>query len=270
MPVEIPQPVERVMSEYIALVHAAAPGLLRGVYLHGSLALGAYDPGLSDIDFIAVTSRRCAATDLARLEAVHQAIARRHLDAQLSGSYLLWHEVGQSEAAIAPHPHFHDNVFHPSGHHDINAVTWCVLRQSGVALLGQPPEDFDIHVDWDDLISNMHHNLNTYWASFTTKPQRVLWLLDDYGIQWTVLGVLRQFYTFRERAITSKMGAGMYGLVHTPSRWHRLIHEALNIRARVDGSLYQSRIARALSAYTFLQLIITACNPAAVDGAAGD
>jgi hypothetical protein len=49
--------------------------------------------------------------------------------------------------------------------------------------------------------------MNTYWARFTTDPRYIAWLLADYGIQWTVLGVLRQFYTFREHAITSKVGA---------------------------------------------------------------
>jgi hypothetical protein len=75
-----------------------------------------------------------------------------------------------------------------------------------------------------------------------------------------VLGVLRQFYTFRERAITSKTGAGMYGLVHTPAQWHRLIHEAINIRAGSSASGYRFRIVRAITARAFLQLIIAACN----------
>jgi hypothetical protein len=79
-------------------------------------------------------------------------------------------------------------------------------------------------------------------------------------VQWTVLGILRQFYTFRERAITSKTGAGLYGLAHTPRQWQRLIQEALDIRAGKAASSYRSRIVRALAAYMFLQLIITACN----------
>jgi hypothetical protein len=85
------------------------------------------------------------------------------------------------------------------------------------------------------------------------------WLLNDYGIQWAVLGVLRQFYTFRERAITSKVGAGMYGLLHTPQQWHRLIQEAIDFREGRARSTYRSKIVRAISARAFLQLIITAC-----------
>ena len=86
------------------------------------------------------------------------------------------------------------------------------------------------------------------------------WLLADYGIQWTVLGVLRQFYTLREHGIKSKIGAGEYGLQHMPPLWQPLIQEAINIRQHVQPSLFRSRVVRAVQARAFLQLIISACN----------
>jgi len=195
----IPKPVQPVLDDYIRLVNDALSGLLAGLYLHGSLALGAYDPGLSDIDFIAITSRRCTPSDIDTLRIVHHILIERYPQAQLEGSYLQWHDLdlGRFEDAIPPHPHIHDGIVHASGYHDINAVTWWILKHRGIAVLGPPPEHFAIEVDWDDLLAKMHHNLNTYWARFTTNPRRMAWLLEDYGIQWAVLGVLRQFYTFR-------------------------------------------------------------------------
>ena len=260
MSAEIPQAVRQVLDEYIALVHDALPGLLAGVYLHGSLALGAFDSKLSDIDFITITSRRCTAADIDSLRAIHKTLLQRYPQAQLEGSYLQWHDLGLFEDTIPPHPHFHDGILHAGGYHDINAVTWWILKHRGIAVVGSPAEQLDIQVDWEDLLAKMHHNMNTYWASFTTNPRRMAWLLSDYGIQWVVLGVLRQFYTFREHAITSKVGAGKYGLVHMPRQWHRLIHEAIGIRAGITSSSYRLPIVRALAAYAFLQLIIAACN----------
>jgi len=263
MSADIPQPVQPVLNEYISLVNDALPGLLTGLYLHGSLALGAYDPGLSDIDFIAITSRHCTPGDIDALRVVHRTLIERYPQAQLEGSYLQWHYLGGSEDTIPPHPHIHDGVVHASGYHDINAVTWWVLKHRGIAVLGPSPQHFAIEIDWDDLLAKMHHNLNTYWPRFTSNPRRMAWLLDDYGIQWAVLGVLRQFYTFRERAITSKTAAGTYSLAHTPCRWHQLIKEAINIRMGTHASLYRFRIVRAIEARAFLQLIIAACK---VDG----
>jgi hypothetical protein len=257
---EIPQPVQLVLSEYIRQINDALPGLLEGLYLHGSLALRAFDPRLSDIDFISITSRRCTPHDIDSLRSVHHTLTQRYPHVQLEGSYLQWHDLGRLEDTMPPHPYIHDSILHPSGYHDINGVTWWILKHRGVALIGPPPYQLDIQVDWDDLLAKMHHNLNTYWARFTTNPRRMSWLLTDYGIQWTVLGVLRQFYTFREHAITSKTGAGMYGLTHTPRQWHQLIHEAINIRAGSSSSSYRFRIVRAIAARAFLQLIIAACD----------
>lgn len=261
MAATIPERVQRVLDDYIGLAGAALPGLLEGVYLHGSLALGAYTPGLSDIDLIAVVGRRCTPDDLAALGGLHDTLRRRYPDTPLEASYLQWQDLGLLEDRIAPHPYVHDGTLHPSGYHDISGVTWWVLRHHGVALLGPPPRELDIQVDWDALVTAMHHNLNTYWASFTSRPQRMLWLLDDYGIQWAVLGVLRQFFTFRERAITSKVGAGRYGLAHVPRQWHWLIQEAIDIRAGRRSRSRVRRVARALAARAFLQLIVAACDP---------
>jgi hypothetical protein len=262
-PAIIPQPVQQVLDAYISLANDSLPDLLAGLYLHGSVALGAYNPSLSDIDFIAITSRRCTPSDVESLRVIHQTLIQRYPEAQLEGSYLQWQDLGGSEETIPPHPHIHDGVVRASGYHDINAVTWWILKYRGIAILGPSPEQLAIEVDWDDLLAKMYHNLNTYWARFTFDPRRMAWLLDDYGIQWTVLGVLRQFYTFREHAITSKTAVGEYALAHTPRQWHQLIQEAINIRTRTSTSFYRSRIVRAIEARAFLQLIIAACH---VDG----
>ncbi len=260
MPTDLPQPVQAMLHEHIVQVHDSLPGLLAGLYVHGSVALGAYQPGLSDIDFIAITSRTCAEHDIAALRAIHQALATSHPYAPLEGSYLQWQDLGQRAGLVPPRPYVHDGVLNPGGHHDINAVTWWILKNRGVTLLGPPANQLNIQVDWEGLVAAMHRNMNIYWASFTSNPRRMTWLLGDYGVQWAVLGVLRQFYTFREQSITSKVGAGVYGLAHTPRRWHRLIQEAIDIREGRPATAYRSRVVRAIEARAFLQMVIAACQ----------
>jgi hypothetical protein len=257
---DLPLLVQTALDDYIDQVHSVLPGLVAGLYVHGSVALGTYQPGLSDIDFIVVTSRTCTDQDIAALRAIHQALTTRHPRAPLEGSYLQWQDLGQRVGHVPPRPYIHDGVFYPGGHHDINAVTWWILKNRGVTLLGPPANQLDIQVDWDGLVAAMHRNMNTYWASFTSNPRRMAWLLGDYGVQWAVLGVLRQFYTFREQSITSKVGAGVYGLAHTPRRWHRLIQEAIDIREGRPATAYRSHIVRAIETRAFLQLVIAACQ----------
>lgn len=260
MPHEIPQPVQQALDEYAALVQQTAPDLLVGLYLHGSLAFGAFNPGLSDIDFIAVTSRACAASDINALRHIHYTLEQHYPKMPFEGCYLQWQHVGLPDDVLPPHPHLHEGVLQVNGTHTMNEVMWWILKHHSVTVFGPPLDRDAISIDWNALIDKMHDNLNTYWASFTTQPQHIAWLLSDYGIQWAVLGVLRQFYSFREHAIVSKTDAGLYALNHLPVRWHRLIREAINLRRECVTSLYRFRLVRALEAHAFLHSIIAACN----------
>jgi hypothetical protein len=256
----IPASIQPVIDDYIRLITATLPDFLTGFYLHGSLALGAFNLHFSDIDFVAIASRRCTPSDVSQLRVIHETLAQRYPQWPLEGSYLQWDDLGQSEATILPYPHIHDGILHPSGYHDINPVTWWVLKHRGLAILGPAPEQLNFEVDWDDLIARMHHNMNSYWTRFTNNPRRMAWLLSDYGVQWAVLGVLRQFDTFCEHDITSKTAAGIYAYRNTPREWHQLIQEALNIRAGTHASSYRFRIVRAVAARAFLRYIIEVSN----------
>jgi hypothetical protein len=46
-----------ICARYLEIADRRAPGAVEGLYLHGSVALGDYRHGVSDIDFVAVTGR---------------------------------------------------------------------------------------------------------------------------------------------------------------------------------------------------------------------
>ena len=260
----VPAPIQPLLAAYLAALEQALPGLMAACYLHGSIALDAFDLQLSDIDFITVVSRDCTPDDIARLRAIHQDIAQRYPQWLLEGSYLQSQDVGQLGHARTPAPYHHDNTFHATGTFDANAVTWWMLKHQGIALRGPAPDTLDFGVSWEALIAEMAQNLNSYWASWTTSPARIARLLTDDGLHWAVLGVLRQFYTFREHAITSKTDAGAYALMQVPARWQRIVQEALNLRQQTGVSAYRSRTFRAWEAVSFLKYIIRVCNAALV------
>lgn len=246
------------LHDYFARVDQALPGLVIGFYIHGGIALDAFNPHFSDVDFIAVISRRCTPQDVARLSEIHNALKAKY---PLEGSYLQPEDLGQPESKIPPCPAIHDGVLQPEARFDLSAVTWWVLKNHGITLRGTPAQQLPFEVDWQLLIAAMKINLNTYWSQFIRNPIRMLWLLDDRGIEWAILGVLRQYYSFREQAITSKVGAGDYALQKLPDRWHRLIREALRIRTQQEtSSLYRSRFSRTVEAWRFLRYIIRASH----------
>lgn len=260
MDTRIPAPIRDLLTDYLQSLATELPGLVDGLYLHGSVALNAFNKDLSDIDFVAFLTRRATAADLDRLRAIHQSMKTKYPRWMLEGTYLQWDDLGRLEDSVAPSPIYHDGKLEANGNFDVNSVTWWVLKYRGIGLIGPLPHELPLEVDWDLLVSKMRENLNSYWASYIRKPQRIAWLLTDYGIQWTVLGVLRQYYTFVAHDITSKSGAGEYALDQLPAQWHRLIREAIRIRQRKPPSLYHSKLKRAAEAYNFLHYIINYCN----------
>jgi hypothetical protein len=58
----LPDEVEHVLHRYLMWVDNVLPGLVEGLYLIGSTALSDYQPGVSDVDFIAVSSLRSTRT----------------------------------------------------------------------------------------------------------------------------------------------------------------------------------------------------------------
>jgi hypothetical protein len=248
------------LDEYVTLLESKVPGFVTGLYLHGSLALGAFNERLSDIDFVALLSRRATSADIEHLRAIHRQIAANYPKRLLEGSYLQWDELGKLEEELSPAPFHHDNQFDGSGNFDINSVTWWVLKHRGIGLIGPQPHKLAFEVDWELLVTRMRQNLNSYWVNYVRRPRGITWLLTDFGVEWTVLGVLRQYYTFVAHDITSKSGAGEYALEHLPYKWHRIIREALHIREDKGTSLYGSRLMRAGEAYNFLRYLIEYCN----------
>jgi hypothetical protein len=254
----IPAPIAPLLAEYERLVGERLPGLLEGLYLHGSLALDAFEPRMSDIDVLAVLSGPCGAQDLAALAGLHAELARAYPEWPLESSYVQPADLRSCDEVVAPHPHYNEGRLVPD-HRELNTVTRWLVRERGIVVLGPPPEELGICVTWTDLIATMHVNMNTYWRGFIQRPGRVAWLLSDFGVQWAVLGVLRQLYSFREGDITSKVGAGDYALERLPARWHRIVREALRIRAGERDGLYRLRLTRALAAHALLRHVIAVC-----------
>lgn len=253
---EVPDSIQALLEDYIASIQRELPDFLAAFYLQGSIALGAYNPHLSDIDFIAVINHPCSAQDINCLSRIHADLKKRYATARLSGSYLQVSDVGKLEDSIAPHPHYHDANLHLSGYHDINLITWWILKHHGVTLYGTPAQELDIQINWDEIEAYTLQNMNSYWVQFIRNPRRIIWLYTDYGVQWAVLGVLRQYVTLRQGRIVSKTSAGVIGLQELPSGWQRIIQEAMNLREQSEKSLYRFRLHRMMDAFLLIRMVI--------------
>lgn len=82
--------VRALTDRHLSALAERAPGLIDALYVWGSVALGDFRPGRSDVDVLAVTSRPLDAADLTMLAEVHAAMPEQpHYD----GVYLDWPAV---------------------------------------------------------------------------------------------------------------------------------------------------------------------------------
>jgi hypothetical protein len=263
----IPALLQPLLQEYICLLERDTPGLVSAFYLVGSIALDAFNPRHSDVDFVAVLNRRADTGDQEQLLRVHRLVERKYPKWKMEGAYFQPDDLGRADDQVAPFLKYHDGKMEWCERFGLSSVTWWILKGQGIRVFGPPSQTLAITLDVDDLLRGQMENLNSYWAGWTRRPGRLAALLSDWGVQWTVLGVLRQFYTLHEQRIISKTQAGEYALACLPERWRRIVGEAIALRESSSRTYYLFRITRAVEAYNFLKYIIQSCNDDYVEAA---
>jgi len=229
----LPPEADRVVTRYLALVDAAAPGLVEGLYLVGSVALDDFHPRSSDVDFIATSSTALNEDARQALASVHAGLAAEAGNPAFEGIYVTFDELTRSPANTAGPVH-HDGrlTVGPGGR---SPVEWATLAWHGVPVRGPDPAQLAVHADAAELTAWTLENLDQYWDRWITRSKdpasrTAMAMLTDWGVAWGVLGVSRQHYTVATGQITSKTGAGRYALGRFPARWHGVIAEALRCR----------------------------------------
>ncbi|MDQ6882638.1 MAG: DUF4111 domain-containing protein [Candidatus Dormibacteraeota bacterium] len=240
------------------------PGRLEAFYLVGSVALGAFRPGRSDIDFVAVIDGSSTGRELLLLRALNWwgsalavwwtlATGNRRWPAGLNGVFVTWKDLASSPCGIKPIASQRAGRFFVGSGFDVNPVTWQVLAKRGVAMRGPDAGTINVYSDPRELHRWVAANLAGYWASWSDLIRRPTWAgtkaLFPRGVAWGVLGAPRLHATLATSEILSKEQAGEYALNAFPE-WRLLIVDALaywrgDSSNRWDASSFQRRRAAA-------------------------
>jgi hypothetical protein len=217
---------------------------LVALWAHGSLALGDFQPGRSDLDLVALVATDITGAQREQLQRMHEAlIGDEELADKLHCSYVV-----RGQLADAGRCH----VTWAMGElfdRPVSPISRRELRQGGLCLYGPEPAALVPAITDQELTGYVRAHLRDYWYPKTDKPQ--LWLRDI----WVDLGLLtlaRASVTLRDGRLISK-------------------REALEVLARLDApedvvhDIYQRRYAaeqpiseqwrsrRALLARTFVR-----------------
>jgi len=230
-----PGQVQQVTGTFLELVDERRPGLVEGLYLHGSLGFGEWYDGRSDVDYVALLADRPDQETTELLREVHAALGETFPRPAFDGPHLTWADLARTPYDCPEVPCTLAGSFGP-GRVDVNPVTWHELAQHGVTLHGPPLEEVTLRVDQGELRAYTHSNLASYWteavAALGKAPDQAA---DPDTVAWFVLGTARLHHLLVTDTLTSKTGAGRYAADAFGERWRPLVTEALS--ARVSGEL---------------------------------
>ncbi len=226
-----PAEVRQVTDVFLSMVDEAAPGLVEGLYFHGSLGFGEWYDGRSDIDYVAVTGRRLGEPSAGILREVHAQVGEMFPRPPFDGFHLTWDDLERSPYVCPDVPCTQGGYFHEAARLDVHPVTWHELARHGVSVRGPDLDEVDIWTDDQVLRQYTRDNLHDYWLGEVAALRR---FPDEAAepdvVAWFVLGVARLHHVLSRNALTSKTGAGRYALEEFGARWQPVVAEALAIR----------------------------------------
>jgi hypothetical protein len=194
---QVPAPARSLLDRFTADVTGALP--LVALWAHGSLALGDYQPGRSDLDLIAVTSSGITGGQRLRLQRLHEKLAADiPLAEHLHCSY-----VARAQLADVRRQHV---TWAMSEMFDrrVSPVSRRELAVGGLCLYGAEPAALVPPVGDDELEDFIRGDLRDFWHPRTERAH--LWLRDV----WVDLGLLtlaRATVTLREGRLITKREA---------------------------------------------------------------
>ncbi|MBV9712527.1 MAG: DUF4111 domain-containing protein, partial [Ktedonobacteraceae bacterium] len=212
-------------NEFLRLLE---PKLL-GIYLHGSLALGGFQPARSDIDLIAVVTEQ---VDVSLKRELIELLLRisnmpRPLDVYVLAQKDLFPFQPPPPFELHYHEQFRDTLqqeirngnwqhWNDTTHSDADlTLSLAILQRSGIALSGQPIEDTLPAIPEATFRDALVQALESARAKLPQDPVSF------------VLNACRTLAHFQDGSILSKDAGGDWGLLHLPEPFHPLIQQSL-------------------------------------------
>jgi predicted nucleotidyltransferase len=198
-----------------------------GLYLHGSLASGDFNPQTSDIDFLVVTAEKLPNGTVSALEVMHARLNTGGLKwaPKLEGSYIPLHALRGYDPAGELYPCLNEGRFYLDRQGSDWVIQRHILREQGLVVAGPPLQTLIDPVPPDDLRRAVLGLLHEWWAPMLHSPD--LRLHGDVYQAYAVLTMCRALYTARHKTIVSKPVAARWALEALDAPRAALIERAL-------------------------------------------
>jgi aminoglycoside adenylyltransferase-like protein/nucleotidyltransferase-like protein len=214
-----------VVDALAAQIKAALGEQLLGLYLYGSYVRGGFDPDVSDLDLLAITSGEVEELELTGLKQVHADFVRQHpgwddrLDVIYIGRATLdsFRDNAGSLAVISP-----GEPFHVTGDVADWLMNWYHVLESGVTLFGPEPAALIPPISWDEFAASVARYAEWFRSEIAAGRGAAY-------RAYAVLSTCRALYAVRNRRPASKQEAAAWTKERMPE-WAWLIDAALKAR----------------------------------------
>ena len=207
-----------------------------GLYLHGSVALSAFEEERSDIDFLVVTKEILDSEILEKLKEMHKTLFESNFYGAkiLEGSYIPKNDLWRYDPKHAIHPALRcDGTFAIDGHGIDWVIQRYVLREKGIKIAGPEIKSLIVPVSPSDLTRAAYGILEDWWYPQLTDQS--LLIADEYQA-YAIVTMCRSFYTIQFADVVSKSAAAEWFVSAYP-QWESLVRKAENWRKGMKFNL---------------------------------
>ncbi|PGZ09861.1 nucleotidyltransferase [Bacillus cereus] len=253
----LPAEVKQLMGQYIAeLKEIFLDEKIVGVYIYGSIALGAFHIETSDVDFVTVISDSVNEAEKQQLVELHKKLSSSTLGKRMDGMYIPLADLGKYNDEMNEYVYCAEGKA-DIGYWDINAVTWWTLKNQGITVIGKEAEDLPFQIKWDDVVNTMKYNVEHYWSEKVNRPY--LFFIEEW-VESAVVTMGRILYTLDHKTIVSKDRGLQYLLERSVKEWESLLKEVERMRHNPKGKKKLSIWRRADMTKRYLLHLIEICR----------
>jgi len=227
---------------------------LTGIYLHGSAAMGCYQPKKSDLDFLIVVQEMMTETE--KREYMDMVIAL-DADGPAKGIEMSIVTRDACNPFVYPTPfilHYSrmhtdwyrrdpvDYIQKMNGTDTDLAAHFTVIRSRGICLYGAPVSELFGEVPEQDYLDSIRDDV-------AGAAEQVA----DHSMYF-ILNLTRVLGYLRENRVLSKKEGGIWGLKNLPAKYHTLIRTALDEYENGTEVQYDTMLARDYAEYMLSQI----------------
>lgn len=227
---------------------------LVGVYLHGSLVMGCFNPQKSDIDLIIVADEPLSDSDkraymdmvvgvnpCGPAKGIEMSIVLRRVckpfvyptpfELHFSSGHLEWYRA---------HPN--DYIREMNGTDKDLAAHFTVINNRGKCLYGAPVKDVFSEVPSCDFMDSLWHDIEGAAEEITENPM------------YLTLNLARVLAYQEDGLVLSKKEGGEWAIKTLPSEYHPLITDAIREYSESAGVIYDNALAKKYAEYVIKRI----------------